>query len=507
MQGFSRLNVQGYHTLSIGTIIQDQNQERYVVEAVLGRGGFGAVYLVREKKNNGALVALKEVINFNEREWDRAAFEGELLKKLEHRALPHVYHAFRVFDGRGDRAYLLMDYIKGANLEMLRLEQPQERIPLPQVLTIMEPIVHAVAYLHQQDPPIVHRDIKPDNIIVPAASNEAVLVDFGLAKEYIPDRTTTIIRHGTHGYAAPEQYVGGTNPRTDIYGFGATLYTLLTGVIPVDALQRLAEEKSIDPLLPVNLLVPAIPSSVARDINRAMALSSKDRFSTIEEFWRTLYNHANQGEESTPEIVSDEQPEPEALDEQAVEDAINARPPVSRSRRPVGLFIMLITLLVLILGGAGFLFYIEGLQRHSTSTPARSVTSPTVPASIVPPTPTVTSIPYPIVVGQYAGKIYDMVTSSQTPMSLANIRQNGSNISGYFHGLGLNGPFKGTIDTSGHIQFQVVIYSGSSTLSFEGTIQLGGDIAGSFKVMNQNNQFTGESGVWSVTPTAPAQAS
>jgi serine/threonine protein kinase len=84
----------------------------------------------------------------------------------------------------------------------------------------------------------VHRDIKPSNIIVPARGGEAVLVDFGLAKEYVIDNTTTLIRHGSPGYAAPEQYGSGTSPQTDIYGLAATLYTLLTGTVPIDAITR-----------------------------------------------------------------------------------------------------------------------------------------------------------------------------------------------------------------------------------------------------------------------------
>ena len=92
-------------------------------------------------------------------------------------------------------------------------------------------------------------------------------------------------------------------------------------------------------------------------------------------------------------------------------------------------------------------------------------------------------------------------------MSLSNILQSGNNIQGYFNGLGLSGYFKGTITISGHIQFQVVVYSGNSTLSFEGAIQIGGTIAGSYQVLNQNSQFTGETGLWSVVPLPQGQSS
>lgn len=471
-------------TLPIGTIIRDPDRNSYAVEALLGKGGFGAVYLVREQATRRTQFALKEVIGPSKRERDRLVFEGELLKKLEHRALPRV-HQF--FEDDYDRTYLLMDYIRGANLEQLRLEQPEERIPLPQALSIMAPIVDAVSYLHKQLPPVIHRDIKPENIIVPTASNEAVLVDFGLAKEYVPEGTTTIIRRGTPGFAAPEQYGGGTNPRTDVYGLGATFYTLLTGVIPADAVHRWTIDSDIDPVVPVNKLTPAIPVSVANDISRAMSLSSKDRFSTVEEFWQALQVHA--GQQSTPEIDYHEQTVPTPAEE---------KPPVSPFRPLLVLFGILLALLII---GSGVAFLVSN-RRIPHPSPVRNVTSPSVSGSTSTLTPTVRTSPYPLLAGQYAGKISDIVAKTQTSMTLSNIQQNGQNVSGYFNGLGLNGPFKGTVDASGNIHFQVAIYSGTATLSFEGVIQIGGNIAGDYKVLNQNNQFTGESGLWSVSPAA-----
>src|SRR5437588_10507960 len=181
---------------------------------------------------------------------------------------------------------MLMDYIEGRDLEALRNEQPDELISLPLVLTLMAPIVDALVYLHHQDPPIVHRDIKPENIIVPARGDEAVLVDFSIAKEYVEERTTTIIRHGSPGYAALEQYGSGTTPRTDIYGLAATIYTLLTGTIPIDAIVRAAGSRGTDPLKPAHLLAPAVPLTVSEAIQRAMSLSSNDRFETVEDFWQ-----------------------------------------------------------------------------------------------------------------------------------------------------------------------------------------------------------------------------
>jgi serine/threonine protein kinase len=118
-----------------------------------------------------------------------------------------------------------------------------------------------------------------------------MLVDFGIAKEYDLENTTTMLRHGSPGYAAPEHYCSGTDPRTDIYGLGATMYTLLTGNVPVDALMRLTHQtsKGKDPLEPVKHLTAEVPGPVADVIHRALSLRAEARFETVEQFWQALY--------------------------------------------------------------------------------------------------------------------------------------------------------------------------------------------------------------------------
>ena len=164
--------------LPLGSIVGD----RYVVEDWLGKGGFGAVYLVRDLRVKHNLFALKEVIDPDRRERNRFLFEAELLKRFDHHALARVYRVFD--DDTQNRAYMLMDYIEGPNLETVRQQLPDKRFSFSQALTLMAPIMEAVDYLHSQQPPIIHRDIKPANIIVPDTGDDAVLVDFGVAKEY-----------------------------------------------------------------------------------------------------------------------------------------------------------------------------------------------------------------------------------------------------------------------------------------------------------------------------------
>lgn len=272
--------------LPIGSIIH----ERYVIEALLGQGGFGAVYLVRDQRVRGNLFALKEVLGPDKEARRRFLFEAEVLKKHDHPALPRVYQVFE--DDIQQRAYMLMDYIEGPNLEQLRLQQPNERLSLAQMDAVLAPMIAVLGYLHTLHPPIIHRDIKPANIVVPQSGAGAVLVDFGIAKEYDEDGTTTAVRHASPGYGAPEQYGRGTNIATDIYGLGATCYTLLTGAVPVDALTRMTQvgNKEGDPLIPLETLVPGIPAHIASAIHRALALNLKTRFSSVTQFWDAIKN-------------------------------------------------------------------------------------------------------------------------------------------------------------------------------------------------------------------------
>jgi serine/threonine protein kinase len=262
--------------------------ERYIIDEPLGQGGFGTVYRVHDRRVKNNVFALKEIINPNRRVRENFTFEGELLRRLDHPHLPRVYRIFE--DEKQHRLYMLMDYIDGPNLERLRVRQPERRFTFAQTLKIMAPIIEAVVYLHTQTPPIIHRDIKPANIIVPTSGDDAVLVDFSIAKEYDLNATTTAIRHCSPSYGAPEQYICDTSPRTDIYGLGATFYTLLTGRMPIDSLYRITSlsAKGADPLVPMHELTPELPIPVADTIQRALAIDSNERFASVDALWKAL---------------------------------------------------------------------------------------------------------------------------------------------------------------------------------------------------------------------------
>ncbi len=504
-----------------GTIVQ----ERYVIEKLLGRGGFGAVYLVRDQRVRGNLFALKEIIDASKQERERFAFEGELLKRLDHRSLPRIYRAFD--DEKSARAYILMDYIEGSNLEVLRTQQPEKRFSTEQALDIMLPIFEAVGYLHRQDPPIIHRDIKPSNIIVPEADDDAVLVDFGIAKEYSVDATTTAVRRCSPGYGAPEQYAKGTNPRTDIYGLAATLYALLTGAVPIDAFYRMTQigGKKHDPLEPVTQQAPSVPQSVSDAIQRAMAINSGDRFASVEEFWQALNDYRGGSSPLTPVAVAAPIAVPRTDAQQKAVLAVLEQKPVTVVTRPIknnrrrGALLLLFTAVALIALVGGLVLgnthlFSSNSSNHpsgtatsvastkATATPtaratatARATTIPTAqstipPATVAPAsTPPSTTAPapagYPTLAASYSGTVTDQLTNPSTEgnLALSGINQNNPNISGYADITGNlqgSGNFTGQITTGGGISFLVKSTTVSAPLFFKGQISSSGSMSGTY---------------------------
>ncbi|HEX6484337.1 MAG TPA: serine/threonine-protein kinase [Ktedonobacteraceae bacterium] len=529
-------------TLPIGTVVRN----RYIVEDLLGKGGFGAVYLVRDQRVRHNLFALKEVADPNKRERARFVFEADVLRRLDHPALPRVYYVFE--DAKNDRAYMLMDYVEGPNLEILRQRQPNKRFSVQQVLSIMGPIMNAVGYLHQQQPPIIHRDIKPANIIVPTSGDSSVLVDFGIAKEYDPDSTTTAVRHASPGYGAPEQYGIGTNTRTDIYGLGATIYALLTGVVPTDAFFRTTQQgsKGIDPLEPLTQYVPDIPRHVEQAVYRAMALDGNDRFPTVEDFWQALNAEPTAQPLPVPVVV----PDPLAHDRTTARVASSivtpGRPPTGDAatvtyrkqsqgrRRRIGALLLL--LLALLIGGVALALVLPPLLSHhgnpSTITPTARVQHKSTPSPVAthkatpPPAPSRSPSParspspspnpapgYPNVAGTYNGTIVDELTSPPATASMSlSIQQNSGNISGNFtvsQPLMGSNSFTGFVTNKSYIQFLVQGSNGNPPLLFTGTVQQNGSMSGNYcsSVNNQCNYGAGGHGTWSVASSSPGSGS
>lgn len=265
--------------LAPNTLLQD----RYVVMRLLGQGGMGAVYQATDRKFNNA-VALKETF-YNDVQLRKAfSQEATLLNRLRHAALPVVTDFFAV----GDRQFLVMQYIPGKDLEQMLHERKDNNhgsFPLNQVLTWGDQLLDAMEYLHSQDPPIIHRDIKPQNLKL-TPRGEVILLDFGLAKGVTnKSRASQSIRGYTPNYSSLEQIRGtGTDGRSDIYSLGATLYHLLTGEMPADAMTRMASilTDHPDPLRRVREVNPEINDALAHVIEVAMSPHADRRYPTAE---------------------------------------------------------------------------------------------------------------------------------------------------------------------------------------------------------------------------------
>jgi serine/threonine protein kinase len=215
-------------TVPSGTVLHG----RYRIERVLGSGGFGHVYLAIDLVTNQQY-AVKEYLVTGTSGQEQLQHEASVLSHLHHPNLPAFQDAFTE---RG-RYYIVINYIEGNDLtDLIRMaRQHNEVVLIGQIIAWLLAVCDAVMFLHQQEPIVIHRDIKPDNIRI-TPSGTAILVDMGNAKAAADGvRTLFFIRHqGTPGYAPPEQYPGGsgTDARSDIYALGGTLYFALTAHEP-----------------------------------------------------------------------------------------------------------------------------------------------------------------------------------------------------------------------------------------------------------------------------------
>ncbi len=178
-----------------------------------------------------------------------------------------------------------MDFIEGENLANILSHSGYLRED--ECLTWIKQVCDALIYLHEQHEPIIHRDIKPQNIII-TPKNEAILVDFGISKIVDPKLTSVLsIRALTPGYAPPEQYgMSKTDERTDIYAIGATLYTLLTNKRPSDSYGCLLGQENF--ILP-SQINPNINSSLEKIVLMAMELQPSRRYQSVREFQLALF--------------------------------------------------------------------------------------------------------------------------------------------------------------------------------------------------------------------------
>jgi serine/threonine protein kinase/Tol biopolymer transport system component len=302
-------------TLERGTLLH----KRYRIVEILGQGGMGSVYRAVDE-NLGVDVAVKENLFTTDEYARQFRLEAVILANLRHPNLPRVTDHFVI----GDQGqYLVMDYIEGEDLRQ-RMER-QGNITEDEAILLGASICDALTYLHTRKPPILHRDIKPGNVKI-TPDGHIFLVDFGLAKVLHGNQaTTTGARAMTPGYSPPEQYgTARTDPRTDIYSLGATLYAALTGIIPEDGLARAMDNTQLTPLRKRN---SKVSRRLAAAIEKAMGIDPADRFQTAEEFKRALLGSKSKTQRLPGEYVI--QPSPSEA------EARNNQPSAEREIKPL----------------------------------------------------------------------------------------------------------------------------------------------------------------------------
>lgn len=292
-------------TLQPGQVLQS----RYRILGIIGMGGMGAVYQARDLHfaNVTKLCAVKEMINMAQdqqlREHTIRNFEreAEILATLSHPAIPQIYDFFSF----GDRAYLVLEFIQGRDLEAI-LNSTDKFLSVDQIRQWGIEICDVLSYLHNHDPePIVFRDMKPSNVMIDH-HKRVRLIDFGIAKTFQMGQPGTMI--GTEGYSPPEQYKGLASPAADIYALGATMHHLLTRRDP-----RLEPPFSFDQR-PIRDANAEVPEDLAAVVMRALAYKPEDRYSSAQAMKQSLEATLMRG---APVPVAAPQPPSAGMQQQA----------------------------------------------------------------------------------------------------------------------------------------------------------------------------------------------
>ncbi len=273
---------------TVGSQLEGQESE-YNLMAEIARGGMGAIYQA-EDLGHERVVAVKEACldpvaceGKRDQIRERLLYEMEVLKPLDHPNIPKIYDQF----SSRNNEYLVMEYIEG--LTVMDIHQKTVRqgglLEESRVLGWLLQVLSALDYLHERPKPIIHRDVKPENVIL-SQDGRIMLVDFGLMKQVerqLKETGPLIQAVGTVEYAPPEQYAESgshTDARSDLYSLGATCYYLLSGHLP---------PRSVDRMMPMSIQVtkklppirddnPTVSSRTEQVLNKAMEIDPDSRY-------------------------------------------------------------------------------------------------------------------------------------------------------------------------------------------------------------------------------------
>lgn len=507
-----------------------QQLGNYRLIRLLGYGGFAEVYLGEHVylKNFAAIKILYTRLSKNDLE--SFLVEGRMLVHLIH---PHIVRVLE-FGVEADIPYLVMDYAPNGSLRQ-RYDKGSV-LPLPLIIGYIRQLAEALQYAHNEK--VIHRDVKPANMLL-GRQNELLLSDFGTAVVAQSSRYQgSQDMAGTVAYMAPEQIQAHPRPASDQYSLGIVVYEWLSGDRPFHgSFTEVIAKHAFAPPPPLREKIPSILPAVEQVVLTALEKDPSKRFASVSAFALALeqasrsaqpypsYFPSSSPDESmlptaitpprepsqpaskaTPPAqawqISDPSPSSNRVDLSSFAPTRIATTPVQSRRdnqrgprRPIVVGLLLLLAVGLLIVGLMFSPFLSNLFGN----PA---TSPT-PTTGVSPSP----ILYPNVAGNYSGSVHNTLTDQIAAITLS-INQNQGSISGQFTVapplLG-TGPFTGSIDKSSSIQFTVVSGDTPEPLRFQGTMQSGGILSGSYCSVNQANQCGGGGyGTWSVTRQASA---
>ena len=262
---------------------------RYQIEKELGKGAMGVVYLGRDPKINRIVaiktMALSQEFDADELEDVKARFfrEAETAGRLNHQNIVSMYDAGE----EHDLAYIAMEFLKGHDL--VPYTKPDNLLPLPKVVSIVARVADALAYAHSNN--VVHRDVKPANVMYEPESDQVKVTDFGIARITDSSRTKTGMVLGTPSYMSPEQLSGKKiDGRSDLFSLGVMLYLLCCGKLPfvgesmTQLMYKIANEAQPD----IRSFNPKIPERLVAIINRALSKDINQRYQRGDEMANDL---------------------------------------------------------------------------------------------------------------------------------------------------------------------------------------------------------------------------
>jgi serine/threonine-protein kinase len=276
---------------------------RYQIEKELGKGAMGVVYLGRDPKIN-RVVAIKTMALSQEFEADelvevkeRFFREAETAGRLNHQNIVTMYDAGE----EHDLAYIAMEFLKGKDLVFCT--KPNALLPLPQVMSIVARVAEALSYAHSNN--VVHRDVKPANVMYEPESDQVKVTDFGIARITDSSKTKTGMVLGTPSYMSPEQLSGKKiDGRSDLFSLGVTLYQMACGQLPFigDSMAQLMFKIANEAQPDIRTINPLVSDGLAAIIDRALCKDMAQRYQTGDDMARDLRVCINQAPASPTEV-------------------------------------------------------------------------------------------------------------------------------------------------------------------------------------------------------------